>query len=66
MINKISTIGLEELSKHIKDKNLIKVKGLYVSKNLETNEEELIIGINGLKGKIKSEELEIQEEVIKK
>lgn len=66
MIKETSIIDIRELSKHIKNKKLIKVRGLYISKNLETNEEELIVGIKGLKGRIKSKDLEIQEEVIKK
>lgn len=66
MIKETLNTDREKLSKYIDNKKLIKVTGLYISKNLETNEEELIIGINGLKGKIKSKDLEIQEEVNKR
>ena len=66
MTKEATIIDTRELSKYIDNKKLIKVTGLYVSKHLETNEEELIIGINGLKGKIKSKDLEIQQEANKR
>lgn len=65
MIKETLNRDREKLSKYIDNKKLIKVAGLYVSKNLETNESELIIEIDGLKGRIKSKDLEIKEEANK-